>query len=187
MGIPNGAAACMQLQAARAPCCRQAPPWHATSARAFQNPYGASQELHLTGIAVATDGLCLVVAEGGAKAQKKYAKLLLHRIDWAAGRDEDAEGAAAGGAPARRCPGLLPFCAIVLLLKPLECGICTASSPIYAATYCWRFAGWLKEMFLGARRARPGVRLRAGVGRRRTGALIPGVQLGGGAQRGGRA
>ena len=57
----------------------------------------APQELHLTGIAVATDGLCLVMAEGGAKAQKKYAKLLLHRINWAAGRDEDADAGAAGG------------------------------------------------------------------------------------------
>ena len=93
-------------------CCRHAPPWHATAARLLQTSYGAPQELHLTGLAVATDGLCLVVAEGGAKAQKKYAKLLLHRIDWAAGRDEEpaAAAAAAGGAPTCQCPGLLPFC-----------------------------------------------------------------------------
>ncbi len=64
-------------------------------------PASVLQELHLTGCAVVTDGMALVVAEGGAKAQKKYAKLLLHRIDWAAGRDDDAGAAAGPGAPKR--------------------------------------------------------------------------------------
>ena len=94
--------------------CAVLPPCTAVAChvcKSIPSPYGAPQELHLTGLAVATDGLCLVVAEGGAKAQKKYAKLLLHRIDWAAGRDEDANAAAAaGGAPTCQCPGLLPFC-----------------------------------------------------------------------------
>ncbi len=106
---------------------------------------GAPQELHLTGIAVATDGLCLVVAEGGAKAQKKYAKLLLHRIDWAAGRDEDANSAAAGGASTCRrpahcadaalprlrsgAPALLSFCRDRVAVKAVGVREGAASSP----------------------------------------------------------
>ncbi|KAK9829066.1 hypothetical protein WJX72_003724 [[Myrmecia] bisecta] len=50
-----------------------------------------AEELHMTGCAVITDDITLVVAEGGQKAQKRYRKLMLNRIDWNAGRDEDEE------------------------------------------------------------------------------------------------
>ena len=61
------------------------------------------QELHMTGAAVVGPAFALVVAEGGPKAHKKYAKLLLHRIDWGASAEgegeEDAAAAEAAGGP----------------------------------------------------------------------------------------
>ena len=46
----------------------------------------------MKGCAIITPALAIVVAEGPAKAQKKYSKLMLQRIAWNAGRDEE-EGA----------------------------------------------------------------------------------------------
>ncbi|KAG2642215.1 hypothetical protein PVAP13_2KG279800 [Panicum virgatum] len=43
-----------------------------------------AQENRLTGAAVITDGISVVVVEGGKKSIKRYNKLMLNRIDWAA-------------------------------------------------------------------------------------------------------
>mmetsp|Transcript_9767 Transcript_9767/g.16202 ORF Transcript_9767/g.16202 Transcript_9767/m.16202 type:complete len:601 (+) Transcript_9767:109-1911(+) len=53
-----------------------------------------AQQNHLTGIALLTDACNLVVVEGGPKAQRRYRKLLMHRIDWTdlpADDDDDEE------------------------------------------------------------------------------------------------
>ncbi|CAD6251204.1 unnamed protein product [Miscanthus lutarioriparius] len=52
-----------------------------------------AQENRLTGAAVITDSISVVVVEGGKKSIKRYNKLMLNRIDWATavGGDEDAE------------------------------------------------------------------------------------------------
>jgi len=42
-----------------------------------------AQQNHLTGITLLTDACNLVLVEGGPKAQRRYRKLLTHRIDWA--------------------------------------------------------------------------------------------------------
>ncbi|OVA12422.1 protein of unknown function DUF1115 [Macleaya cordata] len=43
-----------------------------------------AQENRLTGCAVIADGISVVVVEGGSKAIKRYGKLMLRRINWAA-------------------------------------------------------------------------------------------------------
>lgn len=43
-----------------------------------------AQENRLTGAAVITDGISVVVVEGGKKSIKRYNKLMLNRIHWAA-------------------------------------------------------------------------------------------------------
>ena len=50
------------------------------------------QELHLTGCAVLTDEMCIVVAEGGIKAHKKYTKLMTQRIKWTVVPEEEEAG-----------------------------------------------------------------------------------------------
>lgn len=52
-----------------------------------------AQENRLTGTAVITDGISVVVVEGGKKSIKRYNKLMLNRIDWAAavGGEDDAD------------------------------------------------------------------------------------------------
>ncbi|KAF8650972.1 hypothetical protein HU200_063641 [Digitaria exilis] len=53
-----------------------------------------AQENRLTGAAVITDGISVVVVEGGKKSIKRYNKLMLNRIDWPAavgGGDEADE------------------------------------------------------------------------------------------------
>ncbi|VAI30994.1 unnamed protein product [Triticum turgidum subsp. durum] len=52
-----------------------------------------AQENRLTGTAVITDGISVVVVEGGRKSIKRYNKLMLNRIDWAAavGGEDDAD------------------------------------------------------------------------------------------------
>jgi len=45
-----------------------------------------AQQLYLTGIALITKELSLVIVEGGPKSQKKFKRLMLHRIKW----DEDS-------------------------------------------------------------------------------------------------
>lgn len=42
----------------------------------------------MTGCAVITDTMALVIVEGGEKAQKRYNKLMLRRINWQQGRDD---------------------------------------------------------------------------------------------------
>ncbi|TKW32296.1 hypothetical protein SEVIR_2G159300v4 [Setaria viridis] len=52
-----------------------------------------AQENRLTGAAVITDDVSVVVVEGGKKSIKRYNKLMLNRIDWAAavGGEDDAD------------------------------------------------------------------------------------------------
>ncbi|KAK3141999.1 hypothetical protein QOZ80_4BG0340890 [Eleusine coracana subsp. coracana] len=52
-----------------------------------------AQENRLTGAAVITDGISVVVVEGGKKSIKRYNKLMLNRIDWAAAvsTEDDAD------------------------------------------------------------------------------------------------
>lgn len=56
-----------------------------------------AQENRLTGCAVMSDSMSVVVVEGGSKSIKRYGKLMLHRINWAAAvvkeddEDEDDE------------------------------------------------------------------------------------------------
>ena len=46
-----------------------------------------AQQNHLTGAALLVDDFCVVVVEGGPKAQKRYRKLLMQRIDWGEAHD----------------------------------------------------------------------------------------------------
>lgn len=41
-----------------------------------------AKQLHMTGIAVLFRDCCIVVVEGGPKQQKKYRRLMMHRIQW---------------------------------------------------------------------------------------------------------
>nr|GLL20805.1 U4/U6 small nuclear ribonucleoprotein Prp3 [Ipomoea trifida] len=54
-----------------------------------------AQENRMTGCAVISDGISVVAVEGGKKAIKRYGKLMLRRIDWAAAvkqeEDEDED------------------------------------------------------------------------------------------------
>ncbi|KAA8534291.1 hypothetical protein F0562_031808 [Nyssa sinensis] len=52
-----------------------------------------AQENRLTGCAVISDGISVVVVEGGIKSIKRYGKLMLKRINWAAAvKNEDEDG-----------------------------------------------------------------------------------------------
>eukprot|EP00884_Botryococcus_braunii_P015893 jgi/Botrbrau1/2988/Bobra.0026s0049.2 len=53
-----------------------------------------AEELHMTGCSVITDDMAIVVVEGGEKAQKRYNKLMLRRINWEQGRDDQDREAA---------------------------------------------------------------------------------------------
>ncbi|KAG7993022.1 hypothetical protein I3843_02G156500 [Carya illinoinensis] len=60
-----------------------------------------AQENRLTGCAVISDGITVVVVEGGNKSIKRYGKLMLRRINWAtAVKEEDEDG---DDKPAKRC------------------------------------------------------------------------------------
>nr|XP_043610016.1 protein RDM16-like isoform X2 [Erigeron canadensis] len=51
-----------------------------------------AQENRLSGCAVISEGICVVVVEGGTKSIKRYQKLMLKRINWAAAvKDEDED------------------------------------------------------------------------------------------------
>ncbi|GFP93068.1 U4/U6 small nuclear ribonucleoprotein prp3 [Phtheirospermum japonicum] len=52
-----------------------------------------AQENRMTGCAIISEGISVVVVEGGAKSIKRYGKLMLRRIDWTAAvkKEEDAE------------------------------------------------------------------------------------------------
>ncbi|KAK2078229.1 hypothetical protein QBZ16_004098 [Prototheca wickerhamii] len=56
-----------------------------------------AQENHMTGVGLACEqgDFALVVVEGPPKAQRRYEKLMLRRIDWAAADDEEEEEAMA--------------------------------------------------------------------------------------------
>jgi len=55
--------------------------------------YINANQNHLTGVFILTEEVNLLVVEGGPKAQKRYRKLLMQRIDWAdAPIDEDDDG-----------------------------------------------------------------------------------------------
>ncbi|XP_050210020.1 protein RDM16 [Mercurialis annua] len=49
-------------------------------------------ENRLTGCAVISDGINIVVVEGGSKSIKRYGKLMLRRINWAEAVDEEEDG-----------------------------------------------------------------------------------------------
>ncbi|XP_031741294.1 protein RDM16 isoform X2 [Cucumis sativus] len=50
-----------------------------------------ARENRLTGCAVICDGISVLVVEGGSKSIKRYAKLMLRRINWAASVKEEEE------------------------------------------------------------------------------------------------
>ncbi|XP_024522010.1 protein RDM16 [Selaginella moellendorffii] len=50
-----------------------------------------AQENRLTGCAIITDGMTVVIVEGGAKSIKRYTKLMLRRINWSA-KEEGSGG-----------------------------------------------------------------------------------------------
>ncbi|KAJ8760279.1 hypothetical protein K2173_011691 [Erythroxylum novogranatense] len=50
-----------------------------------------AQENRLTGTCVMTEGINVVVVEGGSKAIKRYGKLMLRRINWAEAVEEEEE------------------------------------------------------------------------------------------------
>ncbi|KAD3640557.1 hypothetical protein R6Q59_003301 [Mikania micrantha] len=50
-----------------------------------------AQENRLSGCAVISDGICVVVVEGGNKSIKRYQKLMLKRINWAAAVKENED------------------------------------------------------------------------------------------------
>lgn len=56
-----------------------------------------AQENRLTGCAVISDDVSVVVVEGGKKSIKRYGKLMLSRINWAAAVNEDGDGDEGGG------------------------------------------------------------------------------------------
>ncbi|KAK6933268.1 Pre-mRNA-splicing factor 3 [Dillenia turbinata] len=63
-----------------------------------------AQENRLTGCAVISDGISVVVVEGGTKAIKRYGKLMLRRINWAAAvENEDEEGDEKEDKPMNKC------------------------------------------------------------------------------------
>ncbi|GER36697.1 U4/U6 small nuclear ribonucleoprotein Prp3 [Striga asiatica] len=50
-----------------------------------------ARENRLTGCAVISQGISVIVVEGGAKSIKRYGKLMLNRIDWASAVKKDEE------------------------------------------------------------------------------------------------
>ncbi|XP_010253390.1 PREDICTED: U4/U6 small nuclear ribonucleoprotein Prp3 isoform X2 [Nelumbo nucifera] len=63
-----------------------------------------AQENRLTGCAVISDGISVVVVEGGNKPIKRYGKLMLRRINWAASVvNEDDDGDEDEDTPINRC------------------------------------------------------------------------------------
>lgn len=50
-----------------------------------------AQENKLSGCAIISEGISVVVVEGGAKAIKRYGKLMLRRIDWSAVVEKEEE------------------------------------------------------------------------------------------------
>ncbi|XXG66199.1 hypothetical protein AAC387_Pa05g3727 [Persea americana] len=62
-----------------------------------------AQENRLTGCAVISDGVSVVVVEGGSKSIKRYGKLMLKRINWAAAVANEEEDDEKDVAPINKC------------------------------------------------------------------------------------
>ncbi|KAG2730099.1 hypothetical protein I3760_01G277200 [Carya illinoinensis] len=63
-----------------------------------------AQENRLTGCAVISDGITVVAVEGGNKSIKRYGKLMLKRINWAAAvKEEDEDEEESDDKPANKC------------------------------------------------------------------------------------
>ncbi|XP_031502434.1 protein RDM16 isoform X2 [Nymphaea colorata] len=62
-----------------------------------------AQENRLTGCAVMTEGMSVVVVEGGAKPIKRYGKLMLRRINWAAAVVNEDENEENENTPINQC------------------------------------------------------------------------------------
>lgn len=63
-----------------------------------------AQENRLTGCTVISDGITVVVVEGGNKPIKRYGKLMLKRINWAtAVKEDDEDGDESDDKPANKC------------------------------------------------------------------------------------
>ena len=64
-----------------------------------QHPYKVdinAQENRLTGVMLISDAMSVVLVEGGTKSNKRYQKLMLHRINWTqalekGGDDDDVD------------------------------------------------------------------------------------------------
>ena len=46
----------------------------------------------MTGCMLVANDFCLVITEGSLKSQKKYNRLMLNRIDWNQGQDDEQQG-----------------------------------------------------------------------------------------------
>ncbi|XP_062155047.1 protein RDM16 isoform X2 [Alnus glutinosa] len=63
-----------------------------------------AQENRLSGCAVISDGITVVVVEGGNKPIKRYGKLMLKRINWASAvKEEDEDEDGSNDKPANKC------------------------------------------------------------------------------------
>lgn len=63
-----------------------------------------ARENRLTGCAVISDGISVVVVEGGSKSIKRYGKVMLRRINWAnAVKDEDEDEDESDDKPVNKC------------------------------------------------------------------------------------
>ncbi|XP_022743425.1 protein RDM16-like isoform X2 [Durio zibethinus] len=62
-----------------------------------------AQENRLTGCAVISEGITVLVVEGGSKSIKRYGKLMLRRINWAEAVKEDEDGDEDEEKPSNKC------------------------------------------------------------------------------------
>ncbi|KAM0057366.1 putative U4/U6 small nuclear ribonucleoprotein Prp3 [Helianthus debilis subsp. tardiflorus] len=62
-----------------------------------------AQENRLSGCAVISEGICVVVVEGGSKSIKRYQKLMLKRINWAAAVKEEDQDENDDDRPKNKC------------------------------------------------------------------------------------
>ncbi|KAJ0440290.1 putative U4/U6 small nuclear ribonucleoprotein Prp3 [Helianthus annuus] len=62
-----------------------------------------AQENRLSGCAVISEGICVVVVEGGGKSIKRYQKLMLKRINWAAALEEEDQDENDDDKPKNEC------------------------------------------------------------------------------------
>ncbi|KAJ4970422.1 hypothetical protein NE237_003521 [Protea cynaroides] len=70
-----------------------------------------AQENRLTGCAVISDGISVVVVEGGGKPIKRYGKLMLRRINWAASVGNEEEDDENEDKPINKCVLVWQGCA----------------------------------------------------------------------------